>query len=124
MAAYRVRETLRIELDGKEEDDFARMYELGARIQEIDPESFLVLENTEDGRFLRSFLTPNATRLAVPYLRTFIALDTCHCSSRYRQTLLTAVGIDGNNQVVPFCWAISQKEDYKNWRWFLQCKLC
>jgi hypothetical protein len=75
MAAYRVRETLRIELDGKEEDDFARMHELGARIQEIDPESFLVLENNEDGGFSRFFFTPNATRLAVPHLRPFIALD-------------------------------------------------
>jgi uncharacterized cysteine cluster protein YcgN (CxxCxxCC family) len=116
MTAYRVRETLRIELDGKEEDDSGRMYELGARIQEVDPESFLVLENTEDGRFSRFFLTPNATRLAVPYLRPFIALDACHCSSRYRQTLLIvglAYYVDGNNQIVPLCWAICQKEDYK-----------
>jgi hypothetical protein len=121
MAAYRTREALRIELDGREEDDFARMNDLGARIQDVDPQSFLVLESTNDARFSRFFFTPNALRLAVPHLRPFIALDACHCSSRYRQTLMIAVGIDGNNQVVPLCWAICQKEDYNNWRWFLRC---
>jgi hypothetical protein len=35
MASYRVRETLLIELDGREEDDFVRMNDLGAMIQEI-----------------------------------------------------------------------------------------
>jgi hypothetical protein len=34
---------------------------------------------------------------------------------------MIAVGIDGNNQVMPICWAICQKKDYKNWRWFLRC---
>jgi hypothetical protein len=34
---------------------------------------------------------------------------------------MIGVGIDGNNQVVPLCWAICQKEDYNNWRWFLRC---
>jgi len=84
MAAYRVRETLRIGLDGREEDDFARMNALGARIQEADPESFFVLENDKYSRFTRFFFTLNPTRLAVPHLRPFIALDDCHCSSRYR----------------------------------------
>jgi hypothetical protein len=92
MAAYRTREALRIELDGREEDDFECMNDLGARIQEVDPESLLVLESTNDGRFSRFFFTPNAIRLAVPHLRPFIALDACHCSSRYRQTLMIAVG--------------------------------
>jgi hypothetical protein len=40
---------------------------------------------------------------------------------KYLHCLLIAVGIDGNNHVVPLCWAICQKEDYKNWRWFLRC---
>jgi hypothetical protein len=31
------------------------------------------------------------------------------------------VGIDGNSQEVPLYWAICQKEDYKNWRWFIHC---
>jgi hypothetical protein len=68
MAAYRTRETLKIELDSREEDDFARMNDLGTRIQEVDPESFLVLESNNDGRFSRFFFTPNAIRLTVPHL--------------------------------------------------------
>jgi hypothetical protein len=41
MAAYLTREALRIELNGREEDDFARMNDLGARIQEVDQKGFL-----------------------------------------------------------------------------------
>jgi len=51
MAVYRGREIPRIELDSKEEGDFPRMNDLGARIQGIEPESFLLLENHEDDRF-------------------------------------------------------------------------
>jgi hypothetical protein len=95
------------------------MHELGARTQEIDPGSFLVLENTEDGRFSRFYLTPNATILAVPYLQPSMALNACHCLSRYRQTLLIAVGIDGNNQIVPLTLPLRCNQRWRGVRSFV-----
>jgi hypothetical protein len=63
-----VQEILLIELNAKEEDDFARINDFSARIQEIDFESLFILENSEDGRFLRFCFTLNATRLTVLHL--------------------------------------------------------
>jgi hypothetical protein len=63
-----VQEILLIELDAKEEDDFARIKDFSARIQEIDLESSLMLEKSEDGRFSRFCFTLNATRLTVLHL--------------------------------------------------------
>jgi hypothetical protein len=63
-----VQEILLIELDAKEEDDFARINDFSARIQEIDLETLFMLENSEDGRFSRLCFTLNATRLTVLHL--------------------------------------------------------
>jgi hypothetical protein len=36
-------------------------------------------------------------------------------------TLLTFVGINGNNKLVPLCWAFVPIEDEEWWSWFLRC---
>ena len=33
--------------------------------------------------------------------------------------MLSAVGLDGNDQMVPIAWAIVDKENKNNWRWFI-----
>jgi MULE transposase domain len=53
-------------------------------------------------------------------LRNFIAVDVCHCLSRYKQTLFIAAGIDANNNVLPLCWMIGQGENQQNWTIFFQ----
>lgn len=105
-AAYRVRASLREEFDGKEDDDFRRMPGLYQRIFEADQQASQSLhyeDEDEDGnctgRFVRWFIAPSATKKAWDHLRPFIAVDACHCSSRYRQTIMVAAGIDANNQV-------------------------
>jgi hypothetical protein len=53
-------------------------------------------------------------------MRPFLAIDACLCISRYKQTLFIAVGVDGNNQILPLCWGIAQGENFQNWLLFLQ----
>jgi hypothetical protein len=48
-------------------------------------------------------------------MRMFLARDACHCTSRYRQTLMVAAGIDGNENTLPIAWAIVQGDDYDTW---------
>jgi hypothetical protein len=111
LAAYRCRQTLREELDGKEEHDFAKMEDLSAQIEAKDTSSRtkLVIDQMSD-----------PCRNAWQSMRPFLAVDACHCISRYKQTLFIAVGVDGDNQILPLCWGIAQGENFQNWLLFLQ----
>ena len=132
MAAYRTREKLREEIEGKEEDDFPRIWTYGQLLHdqaaqdyqsnyfELDQEKFGLQEDQpETHRFYRCFVAPAATRLAFQHLRPFIAIDACHTMSRYRLTLMIVAMLDGNGQIVPMCWALVPKESYSHWVWFL-----
>jgi hypothetical protein len=116
MAAYRTRDKLREEIEGREEDDFPRIWTYGQLLHdqppqydqsnyfELDQEMFGLQESRlETHRFYRRFTAPAATILAFRHLRPFIAIDACHTMSRYRLTLMIAAMIDGNGQIVPMC---------------------
>jgi transposase-like protein len=66
------------------------------------------------------FICPAACRNAWQSMRPFLAVDACHCTSRYKQTLFIAVGVDGDNQILPLCWGIAQGENFQDWLLFLQ----
>jgi hypothetical protein len=121
LAAYRCRQQLREEFDGKEEHDFAKMEDLRDRIkaQDISSCTKLVIDQITN-RFSCLFICPTACRNAWQSMRPFLAVDACHCISRYKQTLFIAVGVDGNNQILPLCWGIAQGENFQNWLLFLQ----
>ncbi|XP_057792131.1 uncharacterized protein LOC131008983 [Salvia miltiorrhiza] len=51
--------------------------------------------------------------------RHIISLDGCHLKGVTFVCLLTAVGKDGNDGIVPIAWAVVNKENKNNWRWFL-----
>jgi hypothetical protein len=121
LAAHRCRQALQEELDSKEEHDFAKMEDLRNRSEAQDTSSRtkLVIDWTTD-RFSSLFICPTACRNAWQPMRPFLAVDACHCISRYKQTLFIAVGVDGDNQILPLCWGIAQRENFQNWLLFLQ----
>ncbi|XP_057775500.1 uncharacterized protein LOC130994474 [Salvia miltiorrhiza] len=51
--------------------------------------------------------------------RPLISLDGCHLKGVTFGCLLTAVGKDGNEGIVPIAWAVVNKENKQNWNWFL-----
>jgi hypothetical protein len=120
MAAYRTRDKLIEEIEGKEEDDFPRIWTCRQLLHdqvvqnyqsnyfELDQEMFGLRED-QPYRFYRCFVALAATRLAFQHLRPFIAIDACHTMSRYRLTLIVAAMIDGNGQIIPMCWGVSAK---------------
>ncbi|CAN1153632.1 hypothetical protein LINPERPRIM_LOCUS14819 [Linum perenne] len=34
--------------------------------------------------------------------------------------LLSAIGKDGNNQIFPLAWAVTEGETTSNWKWFVE----
>jgi hypothetical protein len=81
MAAYRTREKLQEEIEGREEDDFPYIWTYGQLLHdqaaqdyqsnyfELDQEKFrLLADQPETYRFYCCFVAPVATRLAFQYL--------------------------------------------------------
>ena len=51
--------------------------------------------------------------------RPLIGLDGCFLKGICKGQLLAAVGVDAEGQMFPIAWAIIDKENTGNWRWFL-----
>ena len=51
--------------------------------------------------------------------RPLIGLDECHVKGPYPEQILSAVGIDANNQMFPIAYAVVESECKDSWSWFI-----
>ncbi|WVZ18264.1 hypothetical protein V8G54_005586 [Vigna mungo] len=52
--------------------------------------------------------------------RPIVGLDGCFLKTKYGGELLTAVGRDGNEQMLPIAYAVVEVENKESWTWFLE----
>ena len=52
--------------------------------------------------------------------RYVVGLDGCHLRGCHKGVLLTAVGIDPNDQLFPIVYAIDETENKNSWKWFVE----
>jgi len=55
--------------------------------------------------------------------RPLIGLDRCFLKGRYGGHLLSVVGKDGNNQMIPIAFAVVEAETKESWDWFMELLL-
>ena len=53
--------------------------------------------------------------------RPVLSIDDTHLYGKYKGTLLIVMGCDGNNQLFPLAFAITEGENIDSWGWFLAC---
>ena len=51
--------------------------------------------------------------------RPLVGLDGCHVKGPHPGQVLSAVGIDGNNQMFPIAYAVVESECKDSWSWFI-----
>ena len=68
----------------------------------------------------RAFLALGACIEAFQCCRPVVCIDGTFLTGRYKGTMLTAIGADGNNQVLPLAIAFVEKECGDSWYWFLE----
>ena len=73
--------------------------------------------------FRRIFISPHISEQQWIHSIPFIALDGTYLRNCYRQTLLLAVGRNGNNESWIIAWAIVESENDESWDWFVE-RLC
>jgi hypothetical protein len=49
-----------------------------------------------------------------------LRIDGTFLTGKYKGTILTAIGVDCNNQIVPVAFAFVESENIESWYWFLE----
>jgi hypothetical protein len=57
---------------------------------------------------------------AFQHCRPLLCIDGTFLIGKYRLKMLTAIGVDGNNQLLPVAFAFVESENTDNWYWFLE----
>jgi len=108
---------------GNETDEYGLLWSYADEIKRANPETTVKIKSKlEEGKsvFKRFYICWGALKKGfLEGCRPIIFLDGCHLKSAYGGILLCAVGIDGNNCMYPFAYAIVEKEKRKSWAWFL-----
>jgi hypothetical protein len=122
MPAWRAREHLRDTIDGNEGASFSLIPDWIEHIMKADNSTYIQLKTTHENRFEAIFIILGSikSRLRRGFLRPFYALDGTHTRSQYNLTLLIAVGIDAEDRILPFAWALVPIENEAWWSWFCE----
>lgn len=69
--------------------------------------------------FQRMYICLNACKESFFKCRQIIGLDGCFLKGYYGGQLLTAIGTDPNDQMLPIAYAVVEGETKESWAWFL-----
>ena len=76
----------------------------------------------EPGKLIlrRAFFALGQCIMAFRHCRPILCMDGTFLTGKYKGQILTAIGVDGNNQVVPVAFAFVESENRDSWYWFLE----
>jgi len=84
--------------------------------------SFQQIPNHTGGPIIlqRAFFCLGPCVRAFQFCLPLLCIDDTFLTGKYRGTILTAIGVDGNNQLLPVAFAFVENENTDSWLWFLQ----
>jgi hypothetical protein len=68
----------------------------------------------------RVFFSSGPCINAFQHCRPLLFIDGTFLTGKYRLQMLTAIGVDGNNQLLPVTFAFIESENTDSWYWFLE----
>ncbi|KAL0303085.1 UNVERIFIED_CONTAM: hypothetical protein Sradi_6176600 [Sesamum radiatum] len=121
--AYRAKRQALKKLEGSPEHQFSKLWDYAEELRRTNPGSTVILgTNDESGenRFEKFYVCFSGLKKGfLAGCRPIIGVDGCHLKGPHRGILLTAVGVDPNNNLYPIAYAVVQKETRDTWEWFL-----
>ncbi|WVY91979.1 hypothetical protein V8G54_037493 [Vigna mungo] len=121
--AFRARMMAKYSVEGSFKEQFRRLHDYGHEVLKRNPGSTVQIkvENiNEECIFKRIYICLNACKQSFISCRPIIGLDRCFLKGKYGGELLTAVGRDGNEQILPIAYAVVEVENKDSWTWFLE----
>ncbi|KAK9288824.1 hypothetical protein L1049_017289 [Liquidambar formosana] len=120
LQAYRGKDIAQKAIHGSMEDSFNKIPWLCSKIMETNPGSYVEWLTGEDCRFQRLFISFYAQILGFKKAcRPLLMIDGTFGKDHYKTTILSAIAIDGNDQMFPFAFGVVLGETKRNWLWFL-----
>ena len=121
--ARRARATTADQVQGSFKEQFRRIYDYANDLLKSNPGSTIKLK-VEDvqgqATFKRFYTCLIACKDSFVSCRPIIGLDGCFLKGRYGVELLMTVGRDGNDQMLPLCYALVEVENKETWTWFME----
>ncbi|XP_074356643.1 uncharacterized protein LOC141696397 [Apium graveolens] len=112
-AVYRAKVRALKKINGTHEEQYADLWKYGHEWKKVLPESTvkILTENPEpdqiSGRFLRFYLCLGPLKKAFKnHCRKIVGLDRCHLKGPFGGILLSAIGVDPNDDVYPVAWGL------------------
>ena len=119
-AAHKALQALQKKDIGLERDEFGKIPAYLEVLKKKDPFGHFILKTDPTERFQRLFISPSVCRDTFRSCPRIVACDGTFTKSKFRQTLLFAVTIDGNDEVVVLAWALLESENEDTWSFFLK----
>ncbi|KAI3523117.1 hypothetical protein L1887_01174 [Cichorium endivia] len=107
---------------GNWEESYAALPKFLGALQKFNPGTIVewcLSTNVEPVEFRRVFWAFDPSIKGFEHCRPVISIDGTHLYGKYKGTMMIAIGVDGNNQILPLAFAIVEKESYDSWNWFL-----
>ncbi|KAK8921673.1 hypothetical protein KSP39_PZI020069 [Platanthera zijinensis] len=119
--ASRAKATASASLEGSVEEQYNYMNQYCAELLRSNQGSSVFLKFSWPPEFYNESIIPRS-RSIIPRFeicRPIVGLDGCFLKGYYGGQLLTAIGRDPNDQMLPIAYAIVEAENKDSWSWFL-----
>ncbi|XP_052735479.1 uncharacterized protein LOC108341416 [Vigna angularis] len=121
--AYRAKNIATEQIDGSFKEQYKRLYDYAHELVAKNPGSTVKLKVEDVGGkviFKRFYVCLKACKDSFMSCRPIIGLDGAFLKGKYGGELLTAVGRDGNEQMLPIAYCVVEVENKESWKWFLE----
>ena len=124
---YRARRKAWKKIRGTYADQYGKLWDYCGEIVRSNPDTSAYIHFKEDNEgipteeFQRMYICWGSLKRGfIEGCRPLVGVDGCHLKGLRGGMLLSAVGLDGNNQIYLLTYALVEKEDAANWSWFLK----
>ncbi|RYR14202.1 hypothetical protein Ahy_B04g070798 isoform A [Arachis hypogaea] len=131
--ATRTKQIALDEIQGTFREQYKRIYDYAHELMRANPgtsvrlqvqrypevENEVASSQTSCCIFQRIYICLEACKQSFNHCRSFIGLDGCFLKTPQGGQLLTAIGWDPNDQMLPVAYAVVEAETKDSWTWFL-----
>ncbi|CAL2248310.1 unnamed protein product [Prunus armeniaca] len=111
-------------MKGTYEKQYELLWDYATKLKRTNVDSIVIIKCELEGerpRFQRIYICLAAVKQGfLRGCRPVIGFDACHIKGHHLGQLLSAVGVDPNNDMYPIVYAVVEVENYETWSWFCQ----